>query len=275
MSQAAEAAVALFSLVCTVNDGVSYKDTYTDRGTVNVPDLSCYYKDPLDKVCYNQVTIQTIAHSYGEMILAFNDTAYNEVADILHKDMFRYFHRKTPNQQQVAYRFNEYNPIDLQRNYPHMTNRTIYAEARNCITYNQTGVDPNDPSTLTYANDTGEKGNITIPAGSLGREGTTYIYRGFHKPPDADQQSCGERCLWMWAYKNPSGHPEGSPEPTAFYKCPVNISDVSNASQHEHHIPNDVAKMAAAAIALNGGYRGPPGNATEQNYQSYRFYASG
>lgn len=156
-----------------------------------------------------------------------------------------------------------------------MTNRTIYAEAKNCITYDNISADHNDPQTLTYADDTGENATIIIPQDYLGREGTTYIYRGFHDPLDADLQSCRGRCLWMWVYKNPSGFPKGSPEPNALYKCPVNISDVNNASKPEHHIPNHVVKMAAAAIALHGTYRGPPGNFSEQDYKSYQFYASG
>ncbi len=226
--------------------------------------------------CPSQVTTQTVAHSYGEMILAFNSTFYDEIPDILHnKDMYRYFHRNTSNEQQVAYRFNEYNPNDTQKIYPYLTNRTIYAEAKNCITYNQTSADKSDPQTLTYANDAGENGNITISLDYLGREGTTYIYRGFHDPTTADLQSCGDRCLWMWAYKNPSGFPKGSPEPPMFYKCPVNISYVGNATLSAHRIPNDVVKMAAAAIALHGGYTGPPSDISKQNYAAYQFYASG
>ena len=275
--QAAQAAVTASSLTFTVNDGVNYNDTYINPGTVNVPDLSCYYKDPGNKICAEDyVTISTIAHSFGEMILMFTGTAYSEVDDILHdKTMPRYFHREIPDQQQVAYRFNEYNLNDTQKIYPRLTNRTIYAEAKNCITYDIISADGNDPQTLTYPDDTGANATIMIPQDFLGREGTTYIYRGFHDPPDAELQSCGERCLSMWVYKNSSGFPKSSPEPTALYKCPVNISDVNNASRPEHHIPNQVVKMAVAAIALRGIYRGPPGNLSEQDYGSYQFYPSG
>lgn len=257
-----------------MNDGASYKDIYTNRGSSNVSDLSCYYKGFHDKSCHGQVTAQTIAHSYGETILASDPASYNEVADILqNKDLYPYFHRETPNQQQVAYRFNEYNPNDAQRIYPHLTNRTIYAEARNCITYNQTSADDNDPQTLTMTNadDTGEHQTIKIPQDFLGREGTTYIYRGFHAPPDADLQSCGDRCLWMWAYRNPSG----LPEPPVFFKCPVNISNMMNASRSEHQIPNHVVKMAAAAIALHGIYHGPIADERQKDFTSYQFYAAG
>ena len=186
--------------------------------------------------------------------------------------MYRYFHRKTPNQQQVAYRFNEYNPADTQKIYPHLTNRIIYAEARNCTIYKQTSADKNDPETLsmTNADDTGENQTITIPQDFLGLEGTTYIYRGFHPPPAADVQSCGDRCLWMWTYRNPSGQ-----QPPAFYKCPVNISDVINASPPEHQISNHTVKMAAAAIAMHGVYHGPVTDDSKKDWTSYQFYAAG
>ena len=274
--QAAQVAVTASNLTFTVNDGVNYHDTYIKPGIVHVPDLSCYYQNARHKACEDHVTISTMAHSFGETIFMFNSTAYIEVDDILRdRDITTYFHRKIPGQQQIAYRFNEYNLDDAQQVYPHMTNRTIYAEAKNCITYDDISVDPKDPQTLIYPDDTGEDATIKIPQDFLGREGTTYIYRGFHDPPDAEFQSCGERCLWMWAYKNPSGFPKGSPEPTALYKCPVNISDVNNASMPEHHIPDQVVKMAAAAIALRGIYRGPSDNVSEQDYGSYQFYASG
>ena len=123
---------------------------------------------------------------------------------------------------------------------------------------------------MTNVDDSGEKGNITIPKDFLGREGTTYIYRGFHAPPDADLQSCGDRCLWMWVYRNPSGL-----EPPAFYKCPVNISYVLNATQAKHNISDHTVKMAAAAIAMHGGYHGPVSDGSKKDWTSYQFYAAG
>lgn len=87
--------------------------------------------------------------------------------------------------------------------------------------------------------------------------------------------SCGPRCVFMWAYKTPSGFPIGNPEAPAFYKCPVNISEVYNSSRLEHEVPDPVTKMVAASIALQGQYAGPPDDPSKQNYQSYRFYGSG
>lgn len=214
------------------------------------------------------------------MILAFESDSgsYNDFAKILrYKRLYRYFHRKTPDQRQVAYRFNEYNPNDTLKVYPYLTDRIITAEARNCITYDQIDGDNEDPQTFTYVNkvNASDKGTITIPRKYLGREGTTYIYLGFHDPTMAHLQSCGPRCLYMWAYKNPSGIPAENPEAPAFYKCAVNISEVYHSSRPEHMVPDSVAKMSAASIVLQGQYAGPSGNRSKQDYHWYRFYASG
>lgn len=270
--------MAATSLSYTVNDGTSYNDTYTRPGKVNVTDLSCYYTEFFQGKCPSQVTVQTVAHAYGEMILASRlNSSYDDISEVIHsKQAYQYYHRKARNQQQAAYRFKEYNPDDMQKTFPYLTDRIVTAEAKNCITYIEKGSDDKDPQTFNYANpmDAEDKGTIKISRSFLGREGTTYIYQGFHDPTNADQQSCGPRCVWMWAYKNPSADKS---EPSAFYKCPVNISEVSNAipDQPQHSIPNSVAKMAAASIALQGRFAGPPSDPSERDYHSYQFYASG
>ena len=225
----------------------------------------------LQEGCPDRVTVETVAHTYGEMNLVANYRTYNEIADVLNSEHdYQYYWRQTRNQQQLAYRFNEYNPDDTQKVYPFLTNRTITAESNKCYAYHETGTDNKEPQTFTYSNGI-VNGSITIPNEYLGREGTTYIYRAFHDPTHATAYGCGDRCIWMWAYKNPSG----SPEPSAFYQCSVNISQVNNASQPEHFVPNDVAKIAAASIALQGRYSGPVGNVDKQDNTQYQFYASG
>ena len=162
--------------------------------------------------CPSQVTTQSEAHTYGEMNLAGSYCPYNEFSDVLNsKQDCQYYWRTTRNQQQLAYRFNEYNPDDTQKKYPCLTNRTIAAESTQCYTYNETSADNKEPRTFTYSNGT-VNDSIQIPNNYLGREGTTYIYRAFHDPTAATIYKCGDRFIWMWAYKNPSG----SPEPSAF-----------------------------------------------------------
>jgi hypothetical protein len=230
----------------------------------------------LQGACPSQVTVQTVAHSYGEMILASRLTSsYDNISEVLEsKQANQYYHRRTRNQQQAAYRFKEYNPQDIGKSYPYFTDRVVTAEAKNCIMYDDKGSDDKDPRTFNYVNpkDANDNGTIQISKNFLGNKGTTYIYQGFHDPTQADLQSCGPRCVWMWAYKNPSGDKS---EPSAFYKCPVNISEVTNAHQDHHSIPNGVAKMAAASIALEGRFAGPVDAPDKRDYRSYQFYANG
>ena len=273
--QAMQSAIGLTSLTYTVNDGTDYKDTYVRPGQVNVSDHSCYYMQYLQEACpNNNVTIHTVAHTYGDMNLAFENREYNNITDVLgSRHNYRFYRRSARQRQQFAYRFNEYNPNDREKVYPFMTNRTVTAEAVNCLTYNEVSADDKEPKTITYTNeDRTVNETISIPNRYLGREGTTYIYRGKYDPASAEQQSCGLRCVWMWAYKNPSGYPKGSPEPSALYKCPVNISLVGNAYRPEHAISDTMAKRAAASIALQGRFTGP---VNDPNYMQYQFYASG
>lgn len=261
--------MALTSLTFTVEDGLDYNGTYVTRGQVNVSDLSCYHVAHHDGNCLLPDTMQSRAYAYGQMSLAADIGTYNDISDVLEsKHNYWYYHRQTRKHQQLAYRFNEYNPADKNRLYPFFTNRTFTAESRNCSKYDVLDVDDKEPRTFTYSKTDGKNNDtIAIPRDRLGKNGTTYIYRGFHDPAGAPIYSCGDRCLKMWAYKNPS--PWG---PSAFYECWVSISGVANTYDPKHEIPDSMAKIAAAAIALQGQFKGPLNDA---NYQQFTFHAHG
>lgn len=71
--------------------------------------------------------------------------------------------------------------------YPYLTDRIVTAEALGCLTYHEVSADGQEPNTFTYmSEDKTENGTISIPNNYLGREGTTYIYRGVHIPPKAE-----------------------------------------------------------------------------------------
>ncbi|KAL8712137.1 MAG: hypothetical protein Q9220_003571 [cf. Caloplaca sp. 1 TL-2023] len=201
------------------------------------------------------------------MNLGSDSLGYNETSEVLKSRMnYQYYWRKKPNRPQYAFRFNELNPKDKQKAYPFFTDRIITVDALDCITYSETSEDDKCSRTFTYKNEK-STGNITIPHEYLGLEGTTYIYRGHNVPAAATSPDvvCGDRCIWMWAYKNPSG----SHEPSAFYRCPVNVSMVQKANVPEHDIPNNVARLAAAAIAMQGRWAGPFDNQDHTQHQSY------
>lgn len=120
---------------------------------------------------------------------------------------------------------------------------------------------------ITYNDSTGNSGNIKIPTAYLGREGTTYIYRGKNFPAAASAQAYGPRGLWMWAYKNPGEH-----DGPKLYRCPITVSKVSNSQVPAHNVSDGIARAAAASIALQGRFQGPSSN---PDYKQYQFYPSG
>lgn len=62
--------MAATSLTYTVDYGSNYNDTYTRRGDVAVPDLSCYHNEIVQDGCLPKILVHTVAHAYGEMTLA-------------------------------------------------------------------------------------------------------------------------------------------------------------------------------------------------------------
>lgn len=174
--------------------------------------------------------------------------------------------------REYSYRFNEYNLDDTEKSYPYFTNRIITVRSGNCFIYEETNrtylpdvTGDGSGYNISFRNDT-FNGSISIPRASLGRSATTFIYRGIKPPAEAKAIACGDRCLTMWAYKNPATDNFNG----TFYQCPINVTSVSNATQDIHKIPDDVAREAAASIALQGRWTGK-----KHDYTQYQFYANG
>lgn len=119
-------ALGLMSLTYNVSDGLTYNDTYIRDGKVNGPDLSCIRMQYHQEACaLDEVTIETVAHAYGEMNLAAEFRGYDDIAEVLNsRHNYGFYWRQTRNRQQFAYRFKEYNPDDKEKVYPYLTNRT-------------------------------------------------------------------------------------------------------------------------------------------------------
>ena len=170
--------------------------------------------------------------------------------------------------REYSYRFNEYNFNDKDKSYPYFTNRIIIARSGDCITYDEINriylpdVHGNGNGfKIWYRNDTFNN-SISIPKSSLGNYATTYIYRGSKPPAEAKSTACGDRCITMWAYKNPiTSNLTGT-----LYECPINVTVVSNAMQDAHKIPDGVAREAAASIALQERWSG---TFQDQHYVQY------
>ena len=217
--------------------------------------------------------MHALAHAYGDMTLATDRGDYIDISDLVEsKQDFRTWRRR--DHTEFAHRFNEYNENDTQRAYPYFTNRVITSSSGECIEYQvdkktkPATVGGIKASKITYRNASFQD-TIVIPVSALGREGTTYIYRGILDPSLASDPKvvCGDRCMYMWVYKNP-----GATDGPGLYQCPITISNVTNPELPEHNIPDAVARVAAVSIALQGRYQGPLDN---QDFHQYQFYAAG
>lgn len=191
--------------------------------------------------------------------------SYDQIQEVYDsKDNVGYYCRRTPGE--CAYRFVEYNPGDRQKAYPLLTNRVITASASQCSTWETEAVvkSPHPCVEEFHISNGSHKDKITIPRQLQGLNGTTYIYRGFHPPPNATIFACGDRCIWMWAHKFVGAQGEHS----TFYRCAVNISHVTNTNHSTQDVSRDVARLAAAAIALQG-------RPAQDPWMQYQFFPFG
>lgn len=94
-------------------------------------------------------------------------------------------------------------------------------------------------------------GSILLPVQIDSFDGTVYTYRGFKTPQNATVWACGPRCIWVWAHKTALGS-----EKSTFYQCPVIVNPVRSDQtplQEAHEVSDDIARLAASSIALQGG----------------------
>lgn len=251
----------------SVQDGTDWTGTCLRQDQVNPTDLSCYYHHLYDLRKYvcdsSPENVQGIVHAYGEYTfgsLSYGQDCeyYNNVKDILHsqhKPM--YFCRRNPGQQEFAYRFLEYNPHDDQRIYPFLTSCVITASAGPCYNYSLSSVEKGSVTGGKWSNYTSFdsdhtfNGSILLSAQVDSFDGTVYTYRGFQTPQNETVWACGQRCIWMWAHKTVLGS-----EQSTFYQCPVTVNPVQSNQetlQEAHKVTDDIARLAASSIALQGG----------------------
>ncbi|KAI4118966.1 MAG: hypothetical protein LQ345_001048 [Seirophora villosa] len=264
---------ALISLEVTVDDGHNYNGTYHESGKPLVSKINCFYQNTTSCAA-DDVPIHALAHSYGEATLANSYGNYSDDDDLLKaKQDFQVWRRLDLGQ--YAHRFREYNPIDTQMAYPYFTNRFVTSSGGACFEYSvdeknagEDRIGDQNARKFTYRNET-FRDTISIPTAEMGRDGTTYIYRGISPPAAASSPLvvCGERCMYVWVYKNP-----GNIDKSKLYQCPITLSQVRNAELPEHHIPAGVARVAAVSIALKGQWHG---RIKDRNFHQSQLYASG
>lgn len=265
----------MINLTYNLNDGTDWNGTYTRDGIVNASNLACYFESLQVGCPLHQDSIQGRANAYGRTPSITTSGFYNEIQDV-YKSRYNYGYYCRRTLGECAYRFVEYNPDDQQKTYPILTNRIITASADQCFEYLPIGTPElakdtsGDMEALRYKIFNGSvHDQMVIPKQSGGQGATTYIYRGIRPPQKATKFSCGERCIWMWAHKS-----EGRGEHSTFYQCSINISNVSNTNNDTQNVPNDVARLAASSIALQGRWAKGQ-DSDEQIWTQFQFYPFG
>lgn len=261
-----------------MQDGTNWNGTYIRPDQVNASDLSCFYHhlyDAQEFVCETSPeNYHGVVHTYGdsafESLSSGNDCVkYTNVEDILRsRTNPKYYCRRTPRQQEFAYRFLEYNPQDHQRTYPYLTDRVITVSAGQCYDYSLSSIEKTPDGkwfNYTYTNDT-ISGSILLPIHIDTFDGTVYIYRGPESPENITTWRCNSRCIWMWAHKT-----VGQNDKSTFYQCPITVDLVQNVSQDEHQdehqVSDDIARLAASSIGLQGGKSDP-----DKGWAQFQFY---
>lgn len=253
-----------------MDDGKTFSDTYFTTGTVNASNLTSYFRN--QNVSLRAEDSQALAHTYGEVARGGCEL-YEDIAQVYKSSNNPpYFCRQTSGKHEFAFRFQEYNHDDRARMYPARTNRVITASSGECFQYtahNHTLApdlyDKMSAYNYPFYNST-YNSSISIPISSDGWSATTYIYRGKKLPHLAEANSCGDRCMWLWAHR--TSVPDN--DKSTFFQCPITISRVRNATTDEQDVPDWIARVAAVSIALQGRWSGPE---HDKIWTQYQFYA--
>lgn len=265
----AQGSIALINLTYDVDSGTDSNGTISGPGTVLTPKLDCYYNYNNSCPIFEEVP-QILAHAYGEGVTSQACCDYTTAASILNNKQDCYYFCRL-DRLEYAFRYAEYNPNDTARVYPHFTDRIITASPDGCLEYNIDSLkrngDPDGSDAVTqfqYSNST-YSSNISITNAHLANDATTYAYQGFREPQDAKTYAPCDRCMVIYALRNPGGITKRKRQ---LFECRITISEVTNTKLTEHHVPNDIARLAAASIALQGRYQNPFGDATKRWWQS-------
>lgn len=261
-----------------MDGGTDSTNIVTSRGNVSVPQLDCYYDNG---ACATRPeappeVVQNLAHSYGEITRGQLRCPYDTDNDIHAAPQNCTYFSNTASSE-FGLRFAEYNPKDRAHSYPYFTDRVIKASASDCHQYQVRDkvdlIDSTDGQKETWVfhffNET-YNGSLPVPRPSAAFDSTTYVYNGISVPQNATVQSCGPRCISLWAFRSGGIITK---RPSTMFQCSVNVGQVSNVTNDAHRIPDTSARLAAASIALTGRYTNPNNSATREwrQYQLFPF----
>lgn len=253
-------------------------------GTVTVPKLDCFYRAGSERCLNRDRYDPAIAHTYGAAgIVRGQDCGYDTAEDlVLGRQTCPYFYRRN-DRREFAYRYADSNPDDSAHAYPYLgAGRIVTASASNCNAYKV----PKAPSRgRATTNDSDGTNNvfiwpfvnatanttIEVPRSACAQSSTTYIWNDKVLPRYTRAQACGPRCVFMYALRDMI-RPQGRQE-LFMFQCQVTVSPVSGITHPAHRLSDDVARTAAASIALTGRWRVP--RKGEVDWRQYQLYQEG
>ena len=267
----AQASVASISLAYSMDKGSNASETTTTNGLVNASFLD--YSD----MRIGPDALQGQIHALGEITPSWYQCPYTSDGDITRAEQScKYFANN--NGQEYAYRFLEYSPADFTFAYPYRTKRIIKASPGRCYKYKVgdiTTVNSPDGAQATWSypfyNDT-YKGNLQIPRPLAALGATTFVWNGTETPQNETDptQICGPRCVVLYAMQAAD---LTTSRPVSIFQCPITVDKVTEATQANHSISDENARLMAASIALSGRATNPTGKRLD--WQQYQLYVAG
>ncbi|KAI9886825.1 MAG: hypothetical protein M1823_001398 [Watsoniomyces obsoletus] len=289
----AQVSVGLLSLSAQLESGFNSDGITVAPGIVTVPKLDCFYRSGGGSCNAEDGYQPAIVHTYGATgILRDKSCRYNTTDDILSgRQTCPYFSRN--DRPEFAHRYADLNPEDTTMAYPYFgAGRIITVSASNCVGYNMTV----HGGAINTTNDTDGKDNVLVwrfanattnmtlevPRSSLAKTSTTYIWEDVKLPHKATAQSCGPRCVVVYALRDmvrnyflSNGTKVQLPE-WFMFQCHITVSPVSNTTNPAHQVNNSVARTVAASIALTGRWRMTKTHgAKDKDWRQYQLYQDG
>lgn len=231
----------MFALVAFVQLTYSMDDAsgaLVEPGDVRIAKMDHYYPKNNTAEIPSLGGEQATVHNYGYISSSYLQGNVSDLLEILDVGVAGSGTFLTYNLvDHWVYQYYEAN-TKLRANY--YTNRTVNVTWL-CSAYDV--VDGGDGSTndITYLD-----GDQRVPffVGQGGPAATTYITE--------TQEVCGPRCARVWAFQSAISAMGILP---TLYDCNITVSNVSNAYQPEHLIPDMQARLAAGSIGLEGFQR--------------------
>lgn len=274
----AQILVASLPLFASLQSGYNSGGVTVSQGYVAVPKLDCFYHSNATACGENEVDQYpfdaTIAHAYGKRRASRDQSCSYQSIDDINQGPQACFYFTREDHREFAVRYVDSNPADLTNAYPYYrTQRIVTTAATNCNgSFNVAAPSVADSAdgkesefVWQFENSTGTY-PLSIPRSILAAQSTTYVWNGTDLPPLATWQTCGPRCIVLYALRD--FWRDSTDHEISIFQCRITISPMSNIKDPAHVLSDSIARTAAASIALSGRRRND--DSAWRNFQLYQ-----